>query len=273
MSRGLVVSVCLAMAATVATAGTRGEAEEAYRVGDYDRAVRLAEELSRAAPDAPTLLLLGKATMRAGKLEAALVAFDRALAKDGSLPGAHFFKGSILGKLGRRTEAKAELERELKVTPRSTAARYALALVLRELGEKEQAAATLVDLLAIAADDVPARVLLVTTYLELDRPNDATLEIVKLPSGDKGTAPLAHNVGLAFFKKGQDSQCVRALQIALKADRDHAPSWYLFGLARVRQQRGDDARENLERYLELAPDGPDAAEARRIVAQLRGGAR
>ena len=50
---------------------------------------------------------------------------------------------------------------------------------------------------------------------------------------------------------------------------DYAPAYYQLGMIYVNQNKKPEAIENLERYIELAPDEPNADIARRILAYLK----
>lgn len=269
-ARWLVTAAMLAasLLAATAQAADLAAAQAAYDKGDYATAAKLAAEAGGDAGDARAALLEGKALMRGGELEPALAALDRAAKGKPPLPGVQFFRGTILGKLGRHQEAEKALRAELVATPGSTQTRMTLALVLRDAGRKEDSAKELLALLEGDPGDVKARKLLATTYQELGRLNDAALHLAELPKSEEDLARLCYNVALELYEKKQDAKAAQLLRTALSADKAHAKTWYLLGLVRLRQGNPGSARENFEKFLAIEVEGKEADEARRVLASL-----
>ena len=54
----------------------------------------------------------------------------------------------------------------------------------------------------------------------------------------------------------------------LQVDPNHPHSHYLLALIYVNEERTEEAKHHLERFIELAPDDPEAATARELLAYL-----
>jgi TolA-binding protein len=55
---------------------------------------------------------------------------------------------------------------------------------------------------------------------------------------------------------------------AIKANSENASAYYQLGLANLNLGQLPQAREAFEGYLKVAPNGPQAAEAKAILGQL-----
>ena len=55
----------------------------------------------------------------------------------------------------------------------------------------------------------------------------------------------------------------------LGIDSNHAPSHYYLGLILMREGAKQEAKSHFGRFLELAPDDPDAATARDALTHLK----
>ena len=72
------------------------------------------------------------------------------------------------------------------------------------------------------------------------------------------------NLGIIFLNRGQMSEAVDALNQSIEADDSNAQAYYQLGMAHVGATPGE-AVEPFERFLELAPDDPNAATAQALL--------
>jgi len=106
--------------------------------GDAEARSMLEELLRRFPDDVDGWRALGGALHKAGQLEAAAVAFARAVRASRN-PSDQMRLGSVLQTLGRRGEAIVAFRRALEASPNLFDARLALGLCLRQGGEPELA--------------------------------------------------------------------------------------------------------------------------------------
>ena len=98
---------------------------------------------------------------------------------------------------------------------------------------------------------------------------------------DPAQAPVCwRNLGIVYSNTGRMKEAAEALQKATQADPKGADSWYLLGGALLAQadtkQQGDKmlytfppgTAEAYQKYLELAPNGPHANDAKEMLAQI-----
>ena len=84
----------------------------------------------------------------------------------------------------------------------------------------------------------------------------------KLPQ----SADVADTLGWAFYKNGSTSQAVRTLEEAVQKSPRNAQINYHLGLAYAKHGDLTRARRVLEQALAMAPDAPEAAEARAVLS-------
>ena len=99
-------------------------------------------------------------------------------------------------------------------------------------------------------------------------------------TGDKANAAIAQkkmpaNAGSLFneaarlINQGKDSEAEAALKQAIAVDEKMAVAWYELGMVYVRTSKNADARAALQKYLELEPNGKDAATAKEMLNYLK----
>jgi tetratricopeptide (TPR) repeat protein len=207
---------------------------EAYRrLGDEAKAAKAREDLERA----------GRATEEAKRAHndaGAFAKFREALALDPNLEPALLGLATTGLKIGRAAEAAAAADTVLKKDPQNEQAvriRYNAAL---KLGDTVMALDALEALVALAAVDRATAV--------------------------DGLSKLA----FAAFDSDDVVHAKEALGKVLELDPNHARSHYLLGLILMREGAKAEARSHLERFLELAPNDPDAATAKDALKYLKG---
>ena len=72
----------------------------------------------------------------------------------------------------------------------------------------------------------------------------------------------------AYFKKGDIKQAIRHYEKAISVDKEFSHPYYMLGEIYHGMNKDDLARDYLQRYLELTPDGFRAESARTILDQM-----
>lgn len=80
-----------------------------------------------------------------------------------------------------------------------------------------------------------------------------------------------YNYGAACLNAGEIPKAQEAFEKALALDPNHAGANYQMGMVLVNQGKNDEAVTYLEKYLELEPEGPNAATAKGILDYLKQG--
>ncbi|MDB5453047.1 MAG: hypothetical protein JWO33_1625 [Caulobacteraceae bacterium] len=264
-------------------------AHEAYRAGQLDQALRLADSMIAAAPAfAPARQLAAVIARRQGRLEDALGHFEAALRSAPRDPHILNSYANLLGDLGRtdaaRThyrqallvdpglvdarvnlaiaakragdlaEAKVELEEALRRAPANARAWQALGVLQVELGDFEAAAEALDATLGLQPDNLAA--LRARGHVESERgghPAPFHARARQLAPQDPELA-LAEALGL--FKAGEPTAAEAALEALLAADPTYVEGHV--ALSRIRWQAGEaeDFTRSFDAALAARPHDP-----------------
>jgi tetratricopeptide (TPR) repeat protein len=213
---------------------------EAYRnLGDEAKAAKAREDIERfgrLTEEAKRIHNEGVALSKGGDDAGAFAKFKEALAIDPNLQPALLGLATTGLKIDRAAEAAAAAETMLKADPQNEQAiriRYNASL---KLGDKAMIVDSLVGLAAV--DRVMAR--------------DSLFKLATAAYNSDDTV----NAKEIFGK-------------VLELDPNHPRSHYFLGLILMREGAKKEAKSHLERFLELAPDDPDAATASDALRYLR----
>lgn len=135
----------------------------------------------------------------------------------------------------------------------------------------------------LKAKNYPGAITAAQKYLEMDE-EDADMWTVLYnaytATGDKAKAAEAFkkmpaNASALFndaakaINGGDDATGEKLLKQAIAADAKFALSYYELGMIYVRAQKNAEARENLQKYLDLDPNGPNAATAKEMLNYVK----
>jgi len=87
--------------------------------------------------------------------------------------------------------------------------------------------------------------------------------------GAGGGADAFFNQGVVLWNGGKVAEAKKAFESAIQANPNHAEAHYQLGMALVNEGNLANAATEFETYLKLAPEGPNAATAKGLVAQLK----
>jgi len=89
------------------------------------------------------------------------------------------------------------------------------------------------------------------------------------PGRDAFRAEKAIEVGQFYLKKGNYDAAIERFREAIRHRPAYARPYLLLGQAYEKKGEPEDAIGLYERYLELAPHGPDAEKVRKTIESLR----
>lgn len=78
------------------------------------------------------------------------------------------------------------------------------------------------------------------------------------------------NVGILFLNKNNPQEAHEYFTRAIEIGPDRGESYYYRALASIHLERNEEAKRDLRRVLELAPESSEAAEAKELLAALGG---
>lgn len=97
-----------------------------------------------------------------------------------------------------------------------------------------------------------------------DKANAAKLE-AKLPKN----AGQLFNDAAKLINSGDDNGAEKLLRQAVEVDGEFAQAHYELGMIYVRTGKSAEAKASLQKYLQLSPDGKDAATAKEMLSYLK----
>jgi Tfp pilus assembly protein PilF/glutathione synthase/RimK-type ligase-like ATP-grasp enzyme len=146
----------------------------ARRRGDDEAAIELLERAAEKPGFASPLNDLGAALQRLGRHEAALAAFDRAIAIDPGFGTARCNRALVLSDLGQRAAAEAAFRDVLRIAPDSAAAWHNRAMACDWLGALGEAEAACRQAMAADPANLDAYILLAEVLERAHRPVEAS---------------------------------------------------------------------------------------------------
>lgn len=282
------------------------EGLSAQREGDLEAARGKFEEAIAADPSlGPAHLALAQVLVDRKQYAAAVESADRALELDAGRAEALRTKYQALRAQGKNDEAEAvaaELEsvedavasarriyneggeafqaRDLdtalakfrqaaELDPSLVEAHHAIATVQLAKGRHEEAAAAAEKALELGSDDIQTLRVLYDAYQNLGRFEELTEIAPRLAAIDPefGGAKLVEQAA-EHWNAGRTDAAVALAKQALAIDPELAKAYYFLGLDHLSKSKNAEARQALERFIELAPDDPEAATAREMLGYI-----
>jgi thioredoxin-like negative regulator of GroEL len=106
------------------------------------------------------------------------------------------------------------------------------------------------------------------TYANWGKQDQAIEWYKKVPLSDIRDINTAFNTGVVFSNSGNQADALKYFQKAVEIDSQFADGYYQIGLCQVALGSTPEAITALNKFIELAPDSPDAATAKAIVETL-----
>jgi len=210
---------------------------DAYRLlGDTEKAAAAADAL-RQSGNAPAaaqeVFRKGLDASRGGDTALAVEKFEQAIDLDPKFANSYVMLGNIALKQGNAAGAATLAAKAIEIEPNNANALKVRYDALRQLGD-EAGAEQALDAL-IAGD-----------------PQWASTEL--------------YNHAVELFNSNEMASAAAALERVVEAMPNDAHAHFLLGMAKYNIGEVDDAKTHLTRFLELAPDDPDAALAREMLS-------
>ncbi|MCG8462631.1 MAG: tetratricopeptide repeat protein, partial [Holophagales bacterium] len=279
----------------------------AQRERDLDTARAKLEQALAADPElGPAHVALGQVMLDQEDYAGALESADRALGLATARVDALRVKYQALRALGRQEEAEslsAELEsaedavasarriyneggaafqagdqataldkfrRAAELDPSLVDAHHAVATLELAAGDHEAAANAAEQALSLGSDKLETLRVLYSAYEALGRIDELTEIAPRLAAVDPdfGGAKLVEQAA-ELWNGGQAARAVALSRQALAIDPSIGKAYYFLGLDHLSGGRNAEAREALEKFLELTPDDPEAATAKEMLGYIQ----
>ena len=119
--------------------------------------------------------------------------------------------------------------------------------------------------LEIDEEDTDMWQVLYASYTALGDKANAAIAEKKLPAN----ASALFNQGARLVNEGKNAEAAAAFKRAVEIDDKFARAWYELGIVYVGLGQNADAKAALTKYLELEPNGKDAAAAKEMLAYVK----
>ncbi len=174
-------------------------------------------------------------------------------------------EGAELANAGKVPEAIAKLEGAVTAKPDLTAGYEALAHLYIRDKNYDKAIDRANKALEIDTDNQDMFGVLSEAYTAKGDKAKAAEYRKKLPAD----AASMFNDAAHLINSGKDAEAEPLLKSAIAANDKFAPAYYELGMLYVRTQKNADAKTNLQKYLELEPNGKDAATAKEMLNYVK----
>jgi tetratricopeptide (TPR) repeat protein len=173
--------------------------------------------------------------------------------------------GAALANDGKNAEAIAKMEEAVSLKPDFTSAHQALARLYARTKNHAKAIEAANKALAISGDDPDMFTLLADEYAASGQKEKAAEFRKKAPAD----ANSLFNEAARLINEGKDNQAEPLLQQAIAANDKMAVAYYELGMLYVRTSKNADAKTNLQKYLELDPNGKEAGTAKEMLKYVK----
>jgi tetratricopeptide (TPR) repeat protein len=174
-------------------------------------------------------------------------------------------EGAVLANDGKLPEAIAKVEEAVAAKPDLTAGYEALARLYYRTKNYDKAIDRANKALEIDTDNQDMFSVLADSYTAKGDKVKAAEYRKKLPAD----ASSMFNEAARLINSGKDGEAEPMLKGAIAANDKFAQAYYELGMLYVRTQKNADAKANLQKYLELEPNGKDAATAKEMLNYVK----
>lgn len=222
-----------------------------------------------AAPAAPPMAPTAPAP-RVSPEEAAKAEAQRTAAQTEQAAILTYNEGAQLFNSGDVDGAIAKFELAAQTNPKLPQAQSILARLYAQKQAWDKSAAAAESAMTLDPTDAKAAFARFEAYQALGEKEKAQAAFVELQKVDpQGAAISLYDKGRALFEAGQVQAAVTTLNEAATLDPTHARAHYQLGLCYANTGEYGKAKTELKRFLELAPEDPEAAVAQEMLKGLR----
>ena len=239
---------------------------------NYEAALESVHRFRELAPDDPNgLFMLYDAHTGLGNQKEADAALKELKAKDrgGDTVALIYNAGVAAVKAGNYAGAKARFQEALELDPTLKEAMAALSVMFFSEKKYPEAATWSERHLQQAPGDARSLRIRWESYRELGDDEKAKAAFKELAAADpKVLATDLYNKGVELFEAGNTAEAIVQYEHALEADPDYARAHYQLGICYIGSGQAEDAKLHLQKFVELAPDDPEAAFAKEMLESL-----
>ncbi len=249
--------------------------DEAMALGNFKEAAeQYAKALAENPDDADLLWKRAQALGRAGDTGAALREAQKLLQLDPERKGVRLWMARWMQESGQLQFAIPYLEKERELSPEDARVHKLLVEAYRDAGQQDKVKDAIEKWLAAIPDDTEA--MLEMAQIKAAEGDAAGAEELfkKVAEKDPENADkLYYNVGATIMNrdnltKADRERAVVAFEKALEINPNYAKAHLQLGYALLGLGKLKEARAHFEKFVELAPDSPEAKDARALASEL-----
>lgn len=248
----------------------------AYQTGDYKLSFSLLQESARQEPGNPELLYhLAEAAYSRGQVLDAETALRGALAAGKAFPqsGQAMRFLDLLALSANPSADQASIDRVgqiLKTEPVNAPALMAMAAIDEKKSDPNAAAQCYEKVLGQFPDFSPASRRLAILYSEDPARDARAYELaVKAREAFPDDSELARTLGILLYRQKDYARSVKILKESADKATGDASLMYYLGMAQYQLNQRTDSKKTLQRALDLNLPGALAAEAQRVLKELK----
>jgi tetratricopeptide (TPR) repeat protein len=178
---------------------------------------------------------------------------------------AAYNEGAELANAGKDAEAVAKFEAAVAAKPELAAGWQALAKIALRTKSYPRAIVAANKALTFDSDEPDMYAVLFESYKATGDNAKAAEARKKMPAN----AAASFNDAAKLINSGKDAEAEPLLKAAIAADEKFAPAYYELGMLYVRTGKNADAKTNLQKYIDLDPNGKDAATAKEMMKYVK----
>lgn len=218
----------------------------------------------------PQRVRLAESYARAGKMADAVDVLAEAVAEDPSNASLQNYYGQFLFLAGRYGPAESAFRKALSLDSYLTDAHNNLGALLDRTGRKDEAIDEFKTALADPAYPTPQKVWLNLgmTYASQGRSLEAIRAFRQAVEIDPKFYRAHYELASELDKTGQTEEAVRLYEVAAPEFRQDATYHFRLGMAYVKLNDRDKARQHLNKVLELSPGSENAVKAADLLKVL-----
>ena len=166
-------------------------------------------------------------------------------------------------------EAAAEYEKAVAALPDNMQLKAAMARAYYGAGNKKKAIENLTIVHKADTGHVVYATLLADMLLEDGQLEEGQKVLAALPPGALSDPNTIINLGIRFVNNNKPEEAFKYFNDAVAVDANFAPAYYYRGIANLQLKKMKEAKADLQKVIEIAPDSSEAKDAKDLLAQMK----
>ncbi len=235
------------------------EATQLHGAGRLEEAILRYDRILAERPDLPDALhLKGIARAQSGHFDDGIALIRRAIELDGSVLDYHQNLGKLFLQAGRLAEALVPYRAAAAIAPQDAGLQGTLGVLLQEVGELAESAAALRRAVALDPSSPEARNNLGNVLKQEGDLEGAEAELRRAVEMRPDYANAYHNLGNVLIELNKVEEGVEALGRATRLQPDHAQAFANLAAGLNLLERPEEGSAAARRAIELSPGMPEA---------------